>query len=314
MPLLSAEAIEFSAMPHLFTLTANLLWEQTLYFHEWQPNRTQRATRSTQQVGGKGINVAKMLARLGAAHSAVCFPGGPTGVVVETWLRDHGFSPKTFPSAQPDTRTGVVIRSTRTETTFLGPDQPLDPAAVRAAAAALAAEPADAVLAVCGSIPGWDGPTGAAFRELFQSWRGPLVADTYGAPLKWLVERPLALVKINREEFDRLVPADPGDKSELAFSMRLSEAAARWPVAAWIITDGAKPAWCAVKDGAAIALRPPPVREVSPTGSGDVLLATLLHAHFNLGQSWPDALAYALPFAAANAAHEGIAEFPLPAS
>lgn len=299
-------------MPHLFTLTANLLWEQTLFFQEWQPDRTQRATRTAHQVGGKGINVAKMLARLGAAHSAICFPGGATGTVVESWLRTHGFALRPFPAAAPETRSGVVIRSRRTETTFLGPDQPLDPAAVRAAAAALAAEPADAVLAVCGSIPGWEGPTGAAFRELFQAWRGPLVADTYGPPLKWLVERPLALVKINREEFDRLVPGTPGDRSELGFSMRLAEAAARWPVAAWIISDGPRPAWCALKDGTTASLRPPPVRELSATGSGDVLLAALLHAHFNLGRSWPEALAEALPLASANAAHEGIAEFPLP--
>ncbi len=299
-------------MPQILTLTANLLWEQTLHFKEWQPDRTQRAARASHQVGGKGINVAKMLARLGAAHAAVCFPGGATGTVVEAWLRGQGFALKTFPSAAPETRSGVVIRSTRTETTFLGPDQPLDPAGIHTAAAALATEPADSVLAVCGSIPGWEGKTGAAFRELFTAWKGPLVADTYGPPLKWLVERPLALVKINREEFDRLVPADPGDKSELAFSMRLAEAAARWPVAAWIISDGAKPVWCAIKDGTTTTLRPPPIREVSATGSGDVLLAALLHAHFNLGQGWPEALAYALPLASANAAHEGIAEFPLP--
>jgi len=299
-------------MPHLLTLTANLLWEQTLLFKEWQPNRTQRAQRSTHQVGGKGINVSKMLTRLGAGNSAVCFPGGSTGVLVEAWLREHGFVLKTFPAAAPETRSGVVIRSTRTETTFLGPDQPLAPAAVRSAAAILAAEPTESVLAVCGSIPGWEGHTGGAFRELFQSWRGALVADTYGPPLKWLVERPLALVKINREEFDRLVPGDPGDKSELAFTMRLAETVARYPVAAWIVTDGAKPVWCSLKDGTTSTLRPPPVREVSPTGSGDVLLAALLHAHFNLGQSWPEALAYALPLASANAAHEGIAEFPLP--
>ncbi len=299
-------------MPHLLTLTANLLWEQTLFFKEWQPDHTQRATRSAHQVGGKGINVAKMLARLGAAHSAVCFPAGPTGAVAEAWLRAHGFALKTFPAAQPETRSGVVIRSTRTETTFLGPDHPLAPDAVRAATAALATEPADSVLAVCGSIPGWEGPTGVAFRELFQSWPGVLVADTYGPPLKWLVERPLALVKINREEFDRLAPPAPGDKSELAFTLRLAETVARHPVAAWIITDGAKPVWCALKDGTTTTLRPPPIREVSATGSGDVLLATLLHAHFNLGQAWPEALALALPFASANAAHEGIADFPLP--
>jgi fructose-1-phosphate kinase PfkB-like protein len=300
-------------MPHLFTVTANLLWEQTLFFNEWQPNRAQRANRACFQVGGKGINVAKMLARLGTPHTAVCFPGGATGTVVESWLRERGFALKTFSAAKPETRSGVVIRSLRTETTFLGPDEPVAPDAVHAAAAALATEPADSVLAVCGSIPGWDGPTGAAFREWLKNWRGPLVADTYGPPLKWLVERPLALVKINREEFDRLVPPTPGDTSELAFTMRLAEAAARWPVVAWIVSDGAKPVWCALKDGTTDTLRPPPVRAVSATGSGDVLLAALLHAHFQLGKTWPEALAFALPLAAANAAHEGIAEFPLPA-
>ncbi len=300
-------------MPHLFTVTANLLWEQTLFYNEWQPGRTQRATRASFQVGGKGINVAKMLARLGTPHSAVCFPGGDTGAVVEGWLRQRGFSLRSFPAAKPETRSGVVIRSLRTETTFLGPDEPVAAEAVRAAATALSTEAPGGVLAVCGSIPGWEGPTGAAFREWFKRWNGPLVADTYGPPLKWLVERPLALVKINREEFDRLVPPDPEDISELAFTMRLAEAAARWPVAAWIISDGAKPVWCAIKDGATTTLRPPPVRESSSTGSGDVLLAALLHAHFHLGKPWPEALAFALPLAASNAAHEGIAEFPLPA-
>ena len=301
-------------MPHLFTVTANLLWEQTQFYNEWQPGRTQRASRSTFQVGGKGINVAKMLARLGTPHSAICFPGGATGTVVESWLRQRGFALRSFPSAKPETRSGVVIRSLRTETTFLGPDEPVSADSVRAAAAALASEPADSVLAVCGSVPGWEGPTGAAFREWLKTWHGPLVADTYGPPLKWLVERPLALVKINREEFDRLVPPAPGDTSELAFTMRLAEAAARWPVAAWIISDGAKPAWCAIKDGSTTSLRPPPVREASATGSGDVLLAALLHSHFQLGKPWPEALAFALPLAAANAAHDGIAEFPLPAT
>ena len=101
-------------MPHLLTLTANLLWEQTLLFKEWQPNRTQRAQRSTHQVGGKGINVSKMLTRLGAPNSAVCFPGGATGALVEAWLREHGVILKAFSAAAPETRSGVVIRSTRT--------------------------------------------------------------------------------------------------------------------------------------------------------------------------------------------------------
>ena len=51
--------------PHVFTLTGNLLAERTFQFASWEPGRTQRATGESFQVGGKGINVSKMLNRLG---------------------------------------------------------------------------------------------------------------------------------------------------------------------------------------------------------------------------------------------------------
>jgi 1-phosphofructokinase/tagatose 6-phosphate kinase len=43
-----------------------------------------------------------------------------------------------------------------------------------------------------------------------------------------------------------------------------------------------------------------------------VLFAGVLDALLRRGQSLAASLAYALPYAAANAAHPGIAEFPLP--
>ena len=57
---------------------------------------------------------------------------------------------------------------------------------------------------------------------------------------------------------------------------------------------------------------PPPVREVSATGSGDVLLACVLEAMFVRRLRLLDAVRFAIPYAAANAAHPGIAEFPPP--
>jgi fructose-1-phosphate kinase PfkB-like protein len=68
-----------SAAPHIVTLTGNLLAERTLNFDTWTPGQTQRATSESFQVGGKGINVAKMLRRLGAPCTALCFSGGATG-------------------------------------------------------------------------------------------------------------------------------------------------------------------------------------------------------------------------------------------
>jgi hypothetical protein len=42
------------------------------------------------------------------------------------------------------------------------------------------------------------------------------------------------------------------------------------------------------------------------------MLACTLFGRFHRGLSWRDAVAWSLPYAAANAAHPGIAEFPEP--
>ncbi len=295
--------------PPIHTLTANLLWEKTFTFAAWEAGRTQRAEAESFQVGGKGINVSRMLARLGAPTTALFFTGGATGAECEQWVRARGVACRTFPQAAP-TRAGLVVRVPhRPETTFLGPDAALEPAAVRACAEYLDTCPAGGVLALCGSVPGWDA-AGEPLRAAIDRWlaRGPVVADTYGPPLAWLTARPLDWVKVNRVEFDGLFPEAQRSQPVAA---RLTAALARWPVKAWVVTDGPRPLWHAARGRAPASLTPPIVAEVSPTGSGDVLHACLLHAVYHHRQSLPAALQLALPYAAANAAHGTVADFPL---
>jgi 1-phosphofructokinase len=290
---------------HLFTLTGNLLAERTLEFEAWSPGRTQRASRESFQVGGKGINVSKMLNRLGAPNTALCFIGGAPGMECESWLRARGFGFKAFATATP-TRTGVVVRARGetgkvppAETTFLGPDAPPDAAGIRACAEFLDAQPDGQVLAICGSLPGWSHANFDPLRATLERWlgRGSLVVDTYGPPLGWFAELPVTLIKINADELRALAP----DLSQLPAAARATR---------WIVTDGAAPIRIRDTDGVLRVVTPPLVREVSPTGSGDVLLACVLEALFRRGNTLLEAVTFALPYAAANAAHPGIAEFP----
>ena len=71
------------AAPHVFTLTGNLLAERTLEFSAWSPGRTQRARAESFQVGGKGVNVCRMLTRLGVPNTTLLFPGGAPGAECE---------------------------------------------------------------------------------------------------------------------------------------------------------------------------------------------------------------------------------------
>jgi fructose-1-phosphate kinase PfkB-like protein len=296
--------------PTLYTLTGNLLWERTLEFSAWSPGKTQRATSETVQVGGKGINVSRMLARFGAPTTALCFAGGSAGADCLAWLSKQTITHHAF-ATTASTRAGTVVRcGDQPETTFLGPDAAPDVAAWAACAAYLDSLPDRQVLALCGSFPGWATPAAEPLRSALVRWtaRGNLTADTYGPPLDWALQRPLALVKINRDEFDSLSPETERNQS---VSSRLPAALASSSAHAWIVTDGGEPVWYADRSSQPRQFCPPQVQLVSPTGSGDVLFACLLYAHFQRGLPWPEALTYALPFAAANAASPGIAEFDL---
>jgi len=298
--------------PTLYTLTGNLLGERTLTYTAWAPGRTQRAQSESFQVGGKGINVSRMLARLGAPTKALCFAGGSAGRDCLDWLAAKGIDHHAFATTRA-TRCGTVVRGgEHPETTFLGPDAAPDDAAWTACAAYIEALPDKQVLALCGSFPGWVTPAAAPVQAALARFatRGHLVADTYGPPLDWALQQPLTIVKINRDEFD-LLPGPGSAAKDEPFSTHLSEALARTRVKAWIVSDGGGPVWLADHTSPPRQFNPPTVTLVSPTGSGDVLLACLLHGHFQRTLSLTDALTFALPYAAANAASPGIAEFDL---
>lgn len=292
--------------PHIFTLTGNLLAERTLEFATWVPGATHRAQRESFQVGGKGINVSKMLNRLGAPNTALCFTGGSAGEECVVWLTERGFSYRAFGTNRP-TRTGTVIRSLeQPETTFLGVDVVPSPAALRGCAEFLDDQRDGQILAVCGSLPGWAASDYEPLRAALERWatRGLLVADTYGPPLAWFARRSLALVKINESEL-RTLTGDHRPTPEI-----LAKPPAAFATRRWVISNGPHPVWFRDTDSVPDALLPPTVHEVSPTGSGDVLLASLLVSLFHDDLPLPAAVERALPLAAANAAHPGIAEFP----
>jgi len=300
-------------MPRILTLTANLLAETIYTYAAWSEGATQRATTEYFQVGGKGINVTRMLTRLGVESTALYFPGGSTGERCAGWLRKHGVPTEPFVTPQ-ETRSGAVVRAPgRAETTFLGIDNIIDPRAILACARFLDAQPAGTILAVCGSIPDWQNkawkPLGEAIARL--GARGPLTVDTYGPPLAELVSMSATLVKINRKEFSGLAGVPQAGLTDARMAELLPTIARASTVPRWVVTDGPSAVWICESGGAAVRVTPPTIREVSPTGSGDVLHAGLLYALFERGDSLEAAVRFALPLAAANAASEGVADFDL---
>lgn len=299
---------------HILTFTGNPLAETTSEYATWAAGRTQRASSSTFQMGGKGINVSKMLLRLGARTTALSFLGGHSGTHCAEWLSAQEI-PHKVASTRQATRSGLVVRSPGTrETTFLGADVIPEAEAwteMTQLLGSMMSEQTSAkqALAFCGSCPGWASEAAACLRSMIQTWIDgghPLFVDTYGPPLTWFTRLPVSLVKINADELRALLPRQATIEELLEQLLKES------PVRAWIVSDGPGPVWLAEKGEKPCSLHPPAVEEISATGSGDVLLAALLHARLCQGTNWRQALEFALPLASANAAHPGIAEFPLP--
>jgi fructose-1-phosphate kinase PfkB-like protein len=192
------------------------------------------------------------------------------------------------------------------ETTFLGTDLPVPQASWKAVFNHVSTSRPD-WLAVCGSIPGWKSAWANDIKVLLESKANTRIcADTYGPPLESLVKLPIDLVKINRQELEKLAPAEQGKPTLEVLKTLLSEK----PVRNWSSTDGAQPLIAAFEDGSMYEVTPASIGEISPTGSGDTFLAAVL-------QKWDsnnheETLNHAGACATANAASERIGDFPLP--
>lgn len=296
----------------LCTLTGNLLAEWTFLLPEFQRGATQRAQEMSFQLGGKGINVSRVLCHLGEDSFAVGFASGPLRDLAAGWLRERGLEHRFFGLAG-GLRPGVVVRETgkkAPETTFLGQDLPVA-ADAWAEACAFIASMQPAWLAICGSIPGWATEWLEPVRALLSgSPQTRLALDTYGPPLDDLVRLPAEIVKINAAEGRRLLQ---DSAAEAKAGAELRSLRRRFSVRNWILTDGAGPIHVAAEGKSPFSLHPASIREISPTGSGDTFLAALLSRWTGAEATPPrEALAFACACATANAAVPGIADFPLP--
>jgi 1-phosphofructokinase len=299
-------------MPTILTFTANILAETTYTFNSWEEGKTQRATEEFFQVGGKGINVTKMLSRLNSQTKAIYFPGGQIGRRCDAWLKERNFPIKAFPT-EGETRSGAVVRAPgREETTYLGMDSDVSLQSVQACVAYLDTRSTDTVLAICGVIQNWDSHIWEPFRDLCKDClsKYPFAVDCYGPALSWLVEYPLSLVKINRVEFAGLMNHQ-GIPDDGQMAALLEEAKKKWPVKQWVVTDGPNKVWSISENLEIDSAMPPVTNEVSPVGSGDVFFAGLLYSLFDIKSNLKQAVQFSLPLAAANASSGGIADFDL---
>ncbi|WP_433546946.1 1-phosphofructokinase family hexose kinase [Streptomyces sp. CA-294286] len=289
-------------MSPILTVTLNTALDLTHHVSRLVPHASHRVTSVTERPGGKGLNVARVLAALGHETVVTGFVGGATGAVVRDLLASESPVDALIPIAGNTRRTlAVVDASTGDTTQFNEPGPAVAPAEWETFLSAYGELLSGArAVALCGSLP--PGIHVGAYADLVRRARAagvPVLLDTSGEPLRRGVAARPDVIKPNADELARLT----GSREPSTASADARRKGARAVVAS-LGPDGIL---ATTEEGRWQAAPPAPVRG-NPTGAGDSAVAGLLSGLVT-GLSWPDRLALAVALSAATVAAPAAGEF-----
>ncbi|MFE5142066.1 1-phosphofructokinase family hexose kinase [Streptomyces fagopyri] len=277
----------------ILTVTLNTAVDITYRVRSLRPHTSHRITEVTERPGGKGLNVARVLAALGHRVTVTGFAGGATGRSLREQLTGSpNLVDALVPVSGPTRRTIAVVDTTTGDTTQLnepGPQTtPAEWAAFQETYEHLLRS-ASAV-ALCGSLP--PGVPVGAYAGLIRAARAtavPVLLDTSGEPLRRGVAARPDIVKPNADELAELTGSHE--------PLQATRDARRRGAHAVVASLGDQGLLAHTPEG---LWRATPPRRVhgNPTGAGDSAVAGLLSGLVE-HLPWPERLARAAALATA---------------
>jgi 1-phosphofructokinase len=288
------------------TVTLNPAVDRTLVVPHFAVGRTNRVQDERTDVGGKGINVARMARRLDCPVIATGFLAGPRGRSIARTLSDEGILTD-FVEVGGETRVNLKIvdpeSGTETEINEPGPRiEPTDLAALVDRIETLA--PRCPVVVFSGSLPPGAPPdTYAHLIAVARRHGARTILDAAGEALALGIAAGPDLVKPNRAEAEELLGTPLGSDEQLLKAARTL--LDRGPHAVAISLGSAGALLVTGGDGVWRA-RPPVFRPAGTVGAGDAMVAAFACAFLN-ASPWREALRLATGAGSASAAADGTA-------
>ncbi|MFG2354305.1 1-phosphofructokinase family hexose kinase [Streptomyces sp. NPDC048521] len=287
----------------ILTVTLNTALDLTYRVRSLRPHTSHRVSEVAERPGGKGVNVARVLAALGHEATVTGFAGGATGRLVRERLSGTpGVTDALVPVAGATRRTIAVVDELSGDTTQLNePGPQIEPAEWGAFLDRYdELLPAASAVALCGSLP--PGVPVGAYANLVRRARSfgvPVLLDTSGEPLRRGVAARPDIIKPNADELAELT----GSHEPLRATQNARRRGAHAVVASLgvqgLLADTPEGRWRAA----------PPARvHGNPTGAGDSAVAGLLSGLVER-LPWPDRLARAVALSAATVQAPAAGEF-----
>lgn len=281
----------------IHTLTVNPAIDVSTTVPRLEPEVKLRCAQPQLDPGGGGINVARVLHRLGAATVAFYAAGGHTGRLLGDLLDAEGIDRRPL-EIGGNTREDVTVgeRSSGRQYRFVMPGPALTEMEwTRCLREPLAGDPRPQLLVASGSLAA--GMPVDFYARLARAARAAgvaLVLDTSGAALEAATE-PVHLLKLNRREAADLTGRPASDPAQLGCGALELLAGGRAETV--VVSLGAEGALLATA-GTVERLAAPPVAIASRIGAGDSMVAGIV---FGRASGWPWRDAVQLGLAAGSA-------------
>ncbi len=261
--------------PFIVTLTLNPAVDLSGEIEKLVPEHKLRCLSERRDPGGGGINVARVLQRLGADPLAVFPVGGVTGGRLEKLVAGESVRHAAIP-AGGETRENVAVfeKATGSQYRFVFPGPSLSTWDIRKCCdAALLSITQNSWLVASGSLPP-DSPadTYAALARKAAAAGACFALDASGEPLRQALSEAIDLAKLNESELQSLSNMSLPDTAACVAAARTVLACGPKMVA---ITRAEKGALL-ISDSFALEAVAPAVRPISTVGAGDSFLAALV--------------------------------------
>lgn len=267
----------------ILSVTPNVALDRTLVVPEFHPGRVYRPTATRVAPGGKGINLTRVILKLGGDSVCAGFLAGHTGRLLAELAEREGL-PAAWTWVAGETRTCVIVADPQTgESTVINEYglvtdasmwQQLERDVLDQAAKA------DCVC-FCGSLP--PGSPLAAFTSTLEAVTAagkPVWVDTSGDPLRAALQAGGVNIKVNGEEAGEVLGWAVSDAQA---ALVAADALHQRGAAAVVLTLGAAGAVLSA-GGERWRARPPEVKVLNAVASGDSFLAGLT---MSLAQGFP---------------------------
>ncbi|MFF5361103.1 1-phosphofructokinase family hexose kinase [Streptomyces scabiei] len=276
----------------ILTVTLNTALDITYRVRELRPHATHRVTDVTERPGGKGLNVARVLAALGHEVTVTGFAGGATGRALRDRLTHTPGVVDALLPVEGATRRTVAVSDASGDTTQLNEPGPLISPAEWSAFQEAYVEllRSASVVALCGSLP--PGVPVGAYAGLIRTARTlsvPVLLDTSGEPLRRGVAARPDLLKPNAEELAELTGSHEPSRATRDARRRGAQSVVASLGPEGLLAHTTEGSWRAT---------PPRRFRGNPTGAGDSAVAGLLSGLTDR-LPWPARLARAVALSAA---------------